>query len=83
MDYDSDMLFDEAMKIQEKLETGQLESTQELEKMRSMTPEERDEFHMEKLENVEGLMCLLLAATRDKVLIKELTLTYSSGGRGR
>ncbi len=81
IDCDSDVLFDEAMKIQERLETGQLETVEELEKMRMMGSEERDNFHMQKLENAEGLMCLLLAATRDKVLVKELSLTYS--GRER
>lgn len=81
IDCDSDVLFDEAMKIQERIETGQLETREELENMRMMHPEERDSFHMQKLENAEGLMCLLLAATRDKVLVKELSLTYSSRER--
>ncbi|MBE6150830.1 MAG: hypothetical protein E7162_03305 [Firmicutes bacterium] len=81
IDCDSDVLFDEAMKIQERLETGQLETVEELEKMKMMNAEERDNFHMQKLENAEGLMCLFLAATRDKVLVKELSLTYS--GRER
>ena len=81
IDYDSDMLFSAAAKIQEQLETGQLETMEELQQMQSMQPEQREAFHMRKLENAEGLMCLLLAATRDKVLIKELTMEYCSGGR--
>lgn len=86
MNYDSDALFEAAIKIQEKIETGQLETSKELEKMKSMQQEERDNFHMQKLEQAEGLMCLLYAATRDKALIKELVLTkgYSNGtGRSR
>jgi len=79
VDYDSDMLFSAATKIQEQLETGQLETMEDLQQMQSMQPEQREAFHMRKLENAEGLMCLLLAATRDKVLIKELTMEYCGG----
>lgn len=81
IDYDSDALFHEAMKIQERLETGQLETKEELESMKFMSPEQRDFFHMQKLENAEGTMCIFLAATRDKTLIKELVLTCSKGKR--
>ena len=70
-------LLDEATKIQEKLETGQLETQADLEKMEHMTPEERDKFHMQKLETAEGLMCLLFAAVRDKAKILELTYPTS------
>ena len=63
-------LLDEATKIQEKLETGQLETPEDLEKMANMSPEEKDEFHMKNLEAAEGLMCLLFAAVRDKANIK-------------
>ncbi len=62
-------MFDEAISIQEKLETGDLESEQEKLQMKSMSPQERDEYHMQKLIYAEGLMCLLFAAVRDKALI--------------
>ena len=61
-----DDLYEEAMKIQEKLENGNLESLQEKMQMLSMTPEEREQYHYEKLEYAEGIMCLLFAAIRDK-----------------
>lgn len=76
-------LLEEAIKIQTLLETGNLETLEELEQMQSMSPEERDNFHMRKLEQAEGLMCLYFAAARDKALILELVKTYSPGGRGR
>lgn len=81
MNYSSDELFEEAMRTQMLLETGNLETQEELEQMKSMTPEEREAFHMKKLEHAEGLMCLCYAAARDKALILELVKTY--GGRGR
>lgn len=76
-------LLDEAIKLQTMLEYGNLETLEELEKMKSMTPEERDNFHMKKLEHAEGLMCLYFAAARDKALILELVKTYTPGGRSR
>jgi hypothetical protein len=70
--------------IQTLLETGELETLEELEQMNDMTPEERDVFHMKKLEHAEGLMCLYFAAARDKVLMKVLIRTRNDGyGRGR
>ena len=90
VNYNADHIFDEAMAIQEQLEYGQLESREELEKMKSMTPEEREAFHMRRLEQAEGLMCLLFASVRDKALIlDEITLweerfaqMENSNGRG-
>ena len=79
LDYSSDELFEAAMNIQNKLENGELETSHELDMMKSMTPGEKEEFHMRKLESAEGLICLLLAATRDKVKILELVRGYSSG----
>lgn len=77
-------LFDEAIRLQTLLETGELETLEELEQMNDMTPEERDAFHMKKLEHAEGLICLYLAAARDKVLMKVLVKTRDGGyGRGR
>ncbi len=74
-------LLDEAIKIQTLLETGNLETLEELEQMKNMSPEERDSFHMRKLEHAEGLVCLYFAAARDKALIRELVrVPY---GRGR
>lgn len=77
----ADTLYDEAMTIMGKIETGQLEDEEDNAKMQSMSSEERDEYHMQKLEKAEGIVCLLLAAIRDKVRIEELVLTYH-GGRG-
>ncbi len=65
-------LFECAMQIQEKLETGELETSEEKARMETMSPEEREAFHMQKLERAEGLMCLLYAAAKDKVKILEL-----------
>ena len=79
LDCNSDELFNTAMRIQEKIEYGMLESPQELEQMKLMSPEEKDNYHIRKLESAEGLMCLLLAAIRDKVKILELLKTYSNG----
>ena len=73
----SDALFASAVSIQEKLETGMLESKEELEMMKMMSPQKREARHMKNLEEAEGLMCLLFAAARDKVKIKELVKTYS------
>lgn len=64
-----DEIFEEAMSIQEKLESGNLESTQEKIQMKSMSPEEREQYHLRKLEYAEGIMCLLYASIRDKALI--------------
>ena len=77
LDYSSDALFASAVSIQEKLETGMLESKEELEMMKMMSPQKREARHMKNLEEAEGLMCLLFAAARDKVKIKELVKTYS------
>ena len=73
--YDSEKLFQYAMEIQYKLETGFLETKEELEKMKSLSPEQRDALHNKNLESAEGLMCLLFAAARDKVNILELVKT--------
>jgi hypothetical protein len=73
-----------AMEIQFKLETGSLETKDELEKMQGMNPSERDLFHMKKLERAEGIMSLLYAAAKDKVKLNELILTMSSShSKGR
>ena len=73
--YDSARLFQCAMEIQYKLETGSLETKEELEKMKLLSPEQRDALHNKNLESAEGLMCLLFAAARDKVNILELVKT--------
>ena len=67
--YSADEMFDEAVSIQDRLESGNLESEEEKLQMKSMSPQERDEYHMQKLIYAEGLMCLLFAAVRDKALI--------------
>ena len=79
LQYDSPNYINFALQLQENLENGTLETREELEMMRTMTPSERDNFHMKKLEEAEALMCLLLAAVRDKVKILELVKTYSGG----
>ena len=71
IDSDVDNLFNYAMKVQERIENGDIESEKDKIKMRSMTPSEREEYHLEKLEKAEGILCLLLAATRDKAKILE------------
>lgn len=78
IDYDSYILLETAVQIQDRLESGRLETLEDLEKMKSMSPEERDYYHMHKLESAEGMMCLLLAAARDKTKILELIKTYES-----
>ena len=79
LDESADALFDYAVKFQQSLENGELETPEDLAKMANMSPEERDQFHMNKLIKAEGFMCLLFAAARDKVRIKELIL--EQGGR--
>ena len=81
-EYDSEALFNIAMGYMEKLESGEIETEEEKQLMKSMSPELRDSFHMYKLENIEGLICLLLAAARDKVRIHELIHTPNSHARG-
>ena len=81
LNYSADELFDCATTLHEKLEYGEIETPEELEQMKKMTPEERDEYHLRNLEAAEGLMCLLYAAARDKALILEYVLRpgYSRG----
>lgn len=64
--------------IRDRLENGMLESKEELEEMKKMSPEERDEFHMRKLEKAMGLMELLYAAAKDKVKMIELVKNVES-----
>ena len=78
LNYDNDKLYEIAMEIQEKLETGDLETNEEKEQMKLMTPQERDSFHMKKLIEAEGMMCLLLAAIRDKVKVLELVKEFAN-----
>ncbi len=78
MNYNSEELFKEAISIQNKIETGILETKEDLEKMKTMTPEEKDDYHMMLLEHAEGMMCLLLAATRDKVRMLNLVKALES-----
>lgn len=78
LQFNSDELFQYAIEWQEKLETGLLEDEHDLKRMEYMTPEEKDAFHMRKLEEAEGMMCLLLAAARDKAKILELVKIYDN-----
>lgn len=68
----AEVLFNLAIEIQNKLETGNLEDETDLKLMASMSPEEKDKHHMKNLEIAEGKMCLLFAAASDKVKILEL-----------
>ncbi len=69
LEKDSEELFKMAMRLQEELETGELESAKDKEKMSRMTFETADKYHMKKLEETEALICLLLAAAADKAKI--------------
>jgi len=62
-------LFEEALALQEKLENGTLESEEVRMHMQTLTPEGRDDIHLQYLEYAEGMMCLLFAAVRDKALV--------------
>lgn len=64
-----DWLLENAMILQEKIETGCLETVSERRQMKKMSPEEREKFHMKKLEEAEKWMCLYYAAARDKELM--------------
>lgn len=76
-----EVLIKEAMNIQEKLETGNLETPEERSLMQQMSSSEREMFHLKKLEKAEGIMCILFAAARDKEKILELVRTYSGKSR--
>ena len=73
-DYSPSHLIEQAVEIQNQLESGQLETEEERKTMEKWQPEERDEFHMEKLEQAEKELILLFAAISDKVILKELKL---------
>ena len=75
IEQDPEYLFNYAMGLQEQLEQDNIETLEEKEAMKLMTPEDREKFHLKRLEDIEGFICLLLAAIRDKALI--LTLTRS------
>lgn len=80
----SESLLQCAMMLQEKLEYGNLETEEEKKAMQSMSPQEREKYHMRKLEKAEGMMCLLFAAARDKAKVLELVRTYEQNkGRTR
>ena len=72
VDMNSDDLFAYAMRIKDKLETGTLETPDEMAEMAKMSPEQREKYHMMMLEIAEGEMCLYLAAAKDKIKIQEL-----------
>ncbi len=74
---DSSYLLKVAQSIQQSIEYGEVETPEEREQMKAMSPEERDQFHMRKLSRAEGLMCLLFAAARDKAKLLELYLSIS------
>ena len=65
----SEQIFEAALDIQDKLENGCLETEEEKKEMMLMDPEEREQFHFNKLVKAEGTMCLLFASIKDKALI--------------
>ncbi len=72
LDKDTDTLFDYALKIQEQIETGSLGTEEEKRAMEKMSPAAREKKYMQLLEWAEGIMCLCLAAAKDKVRVEEL-----------
>ncbi len=74
LDKSSDTILACAIDVQNELEYGNLETEEEKIKMQAMTPEEKEAFHMKKLEMAEAYLCLLFAAARDKVKIKKLVI---------
>ena len=76
--YNSEELFKYAISIQNKIETGMVETKEDFEKMKAMTPEEKDEYHIKLLASSEGMMCLLLAAASDKSKMMRLVKTMES-----
>ncbi len=78
MNYNNEELFKHAISIQNKIETGMVETKEDLEKMKNMPPEEKDKYHMKLLARSEGMMCLLLAATRDRSKMLRLVKTIDS-----
>ena len=76
--YNNEQLFETAMEIYNNIEMGTIETKEDLEKMKSLTPAEKDSYHLRVLEKNEGMMTLLLAATTDKVKLLELVKTIES-----
>ncbi len=70
----ADDLFSAAEKVMEKMESGQLETEEELEAMKKMSLEDADALHFRVLERYEAVLTLLLAAARDRVRVKYLAL---------
>ncbi len=68
----ADALFNAAIKLQDRLENGELETEAEKAEMAKMSSEEAEKLHMKNLEDAEGEICLLLAAARDKAKLLEL-----------
>lgn len=67
----SDGIFSYAEKYMKRLENGELETREDMEKK---SPEDRDKVHMHNLETAEAMITLLFAAASDKVKILELLL---------
>ena len=80
---ESEDLFNLALEIQYKLETGTLETKEELAKMQNMDSTSRDAYHMARLEKAEGMMALLYAAAKDKVKLKMKLLEMSSDSKSK
>ncbi len=61
----SETALDIAVEYYKKIEEGTLESRSELEAMKSMTPEEREEAHLKNLVEAEKIMCLFFMMAGD------------------
>ena len=83
VELESEDLFNLAMEIQYKLETGTLETQEELAKMQNMDSTSRDAYHMARLERAEGMMALLYAAAKDKVKLNQKIKSYEDSSNSK
>jgi len=74
LNYTSDELFEAASNIMYAVESSTLGTDEEKKNMKFMKPEEREKYYLGLLTGAEVKLCLIFAAIRDKVKIKELSL---------
>ena len=72
LDESTGFLCNYALYLQSLIESGCLETEDELISIQSLSIEEREKYHLVKLEQAEALLCLVLAAIKDKAKIKEI-----------
>ena len=75
---DSESLLRYSIEMSERVENGELESREELMKMKQMSPEEREKYHFHKLLIAEVVIILAAATARDKVKMEELVKEFDS-----